>query len=265
MKYLKKIFGLCLTLAMTLSLCACKASGSTVEEPAPVAEQFVAQSTLKCTASYDATVDVAYEGESITQMELRYEADGQLDLTSEDYALLGNQTITIQGEDTTYGIDVYNVGAEDVLYSRMGDSYYTNEDNKGDLIPLILMPADIDLSDYEKEEETEDLYGNTCDIYSASMKKEDLNIDLGAGLTNMGFSLEGSTLDMVLYVYQDTSLPARLTASYTNLADQEISFSDESGYTYTLTALNYEIVYEAYGEDVDVALPDSFKEALSDQ
>jgi hypothetical protein len=146
----------------------------------------------------------------------------------------------------------------------MGDSYYTNEDNKGDLIPLILMPADIDLSDYEKEEETEDLYGNTCDIYSASMKKEDLNIDLGAGLTNMGFSLEGSTLDMVLYVYQDTSLPARLTASYTNLADQEISFSDESGYTYTLTALNYEIVYEAYGEDVDVALPDSFKEALSD-
>lgn len=247
----------CLTLlwgcSLTLSSCN-KAPG--LDELAQIYQQ---QSSVHCTIQYTTVFDAVIDGVEYNALEHTCTADAQADLTSGDCQISGQMSSLIEG-DSSETLEVESYGDSQGSYYRYGQ-YYTSSQEQNVFLSLIQLPLSLNLTQNYTQDDTQILYGSTCSVYTGTEIADDSPQRLVLGLSEGEFSLEGCAVDVTLYVYQDTGLPACVSLDYFNLSDLDISFSDSAGNHYSLQELRFQVTYQGYGTQVDTASPDDFKQA----
>ncbi len=260
MKTWHRVVCLALLWITSLSLSGCGQSPK-LEELAQIFQQ---QSSVQCTIQYSVVFDAVIDGVEYNALEHTCVADAQADLSGDNCSVSGQMSSLVDGVSSG-SLEVESYSDSQGSYYRYGQ-YYSSSQDQNVFLSLIQLPLSLNLNQgYQAQEATQILYGSTCQVYTATEIADDSPQRLVLGLSEGEFSLEGSAVDVVLYVYQDTGLPACVSLDYFNLSELDISFSDSAGNTYSLRELKFQVTYQGYGTQVDTAPPDDFKQAaLSD-
>ena len=244
--------------ACLLSLSSCNETPG-LDELAQIYQQ---QSSVHCTIQYTTVFDAVIDGVEYNALEHTCMADAQADLTSGDCQISGQMSSLMEGASSgTLDIEAYSDSQGS--YYRYGQ-YYTSSQEQNVFLSLIQPPLALNLDQNYTLNDTRILYGSTCSVYTGTEIADASPQRLVLGLSEGEFSLEGCAVDVTLYVYQDTGLPACVSLDYFNLSDLDISFSDSAGNHYSLQELRFQVTYQGYGTQVDTVPPDDFKQtALS--
>ena len=255
MKLWRRVVCLALLWGSLLSLSSC-GKAPRLDEVAQIYQQ---QSSVHCTIQYTNVFDAVIDGVEYNALEHTCTANAQADLTSGACQISG-QLSSVIGESSSGSLEVESYGDSQGSYYRFGQ-YYTSSQEQNVFLSLIQLPLSLNLTQNYTLVDTQILYGSTCSVYTGTEIADDSPLRLVLGLSEGEFSLEGCAVDVTLYVYQDTGLPACVRLDYFNLSDLDISFSDSSGNHYSMRELSFQVTYQGYGTQVDTASPDDFKQA----
>lgn len=255
---MKQIRFFTLLCCVLLTLCGCSAK----DAPA-VSETYAGQNSVHCTLHYTVGMEAVIDGIDVGLMEQVYTADVQIDRASGAAHLLGDMVTYINSEALlTSSFESYSIPSDpDAHAFYRYDDMYCADAMENAYLSIVDAPLLFHLDTYTKSPQTEILYGSICRSYSGQeISGRESNLVMN-GLTAQELSTEGCLMDVVLRVYEDTSLPAQLKINYSNLPDMNLSFSDGAGNSYKLTTLSYEVLYNNYGTAVSVDMPDGFRAA----
>ena len=261
MKLCCKLLCFALSGSLLFSLCGCGETSTEALSQVPL--DFSAQSSVHCTIQYTAGFDAVIDGVEYPDLEHSCVAEAQVDLTSGDCWILGNSTARIGDSiETTTEIESYGDSAGS--YYRFGSLYGSTQEPNA-FLALARLPLSLHLEEnYASQSATEILYGSTCTVYTGTeITDNSPQVLLFGPSRENGFSLDGCVVDVSLFVYQDTDLPAAVRLDYSNLEELDLTFSDQQGNNFTLTSLNYQVLYENYGTQVSTSLPEDFRQAAS--
>lgn len=262
---LRKSGSLLLAAALALSLCGCGAPSTT---PDTVAQNFSGQSSVTCSIHYTMEMDAVIGGTTYNGLVQEFSANADVDLALRACHLSGAMTTTLNGEISTTDVESYGTyddSGAPVSYYRYDNSYLM-EERENSFYSILTAPSVLVLSEYEKSDSTEILFGRECDIYTGTELGDDSIQPFISGLTETQLSLNGYTMDVTVRVYHENNLPADFELTYTNLEDMDIQFTDDGGNSYTITALSYEVIYQSYGAAVEITPPAEWAEyAQEDQ
>lgn len=262
MKLFCKLLCFALSGIFLFSLCGCGETSTEALSQVPL--DFSAQSSVLCTIEYTAGFDAVIDGVEYPDLEHSCVAEAQVDLTTGDCWILGNMTARA-GDTAGTSSEIEAYGDSDGSYYRYGSLYgATQEPNS--FLSLVRLPLSLHLEkNYTLQSATEILYGTACTVYTGTEIPDDTPQGLLFGPSQeAGFSLDGCVVDVSLFVYDDTGLPAAVRLDYSNLEELDLSFSDQQDNSFTLTSLSYQVLYESYGTQVSTSVPEEFRQAAWD-
>lgn len=259
MKLHYKPLCLALLVGVMVFLCSCGASSSQKLNQIPI--HFSAQNSVNCTIQYTAHFDAVIDGVEYSDLEHSCMADAQADLNSGSCWVLGEMTAALD-QDSSQATEIEVYEDDTGSYYRYGD-FYGYDSPQNTFLSLIRLPGSLDLTqEFTAQEATEILYGTECTVYTGTEIADDSPQSLLLGPTEGAtFSLDGCLVDVALYVYNSTGLPACIKLDYSNLGEMDLSFSDAAGNLFTITSLSYQVLYPQYGAQVSVTVPDAFRQA----
>ena len=231
---------------------------TSTQDLSAVPDAFAAQRSVCCTVEYTVGLDAVIDGVTYDDLEQSCTVDLQADLAGGGCQVSGQMTSLLE-EGTSIEVEAY--GDSSGSYYRYNDTYLYDEMENA-FLTLLRAPAILNLSqEYTAQEATEILYGTPCTVYSGTEIADDSPQRWIGFPAAQSFSLEGSVIDVLFCVYEDSGLPACVRLDYSNLEEMGIGFSDENGGQYTLTSLRYEVLYQGYGTEVSVSVPEEFRQA----
>ena len=250
----RQLTGLLLTCCL-LALCGC---GGAAPDLGDLPQAYAQQGSVQCSMTYTVKLDAVIDGTEYTDLKQACTLEAQVDLGSGACKMEGEMTALL--DNTAVPIEVEAYGDRAGSYYRYGDRYsYSPEGNA--FLTAIQAPLALNLSGYRAQNAAEIVNGSPCTGYTGTEIADD-SPQRWIGMPEPNtFSLEGCLVDVTLYVYDATGLPACLLLDYSNLEDMDICLTDGAGNQYTITALSYEVLYQTYGAQVSVAVPDDFRQA----
>ena len=236
--------------------------GNKTPESTEAAARFQAQHSVQCSLEYALTFHTQNaQGEEGT-LDESFLADADVDLTQNSCHLTGTITHTDGSDDentSPLSVEVYSSAQHS--YYQYGNTYYS-EPAENAYLSLLLAPLSLHLeSGYTASDVTELIYGSECAVFTGTEIADDSPQRLIWDKKPQTLSLDGCLIDVTLLVNQATSLPAEVRLNYANLDELEIDFTGEDGTVYTLERLEYTVTYRSYGTEVDVSIPEEFRQA----
>lgn len=255
---MRRITYFILVFCLLLTLCGCGGA-----DAPSVVEAFAAQNTVNCTLYYTVGMEATIDDNEIGLLEQVYTADVQLDRNAGAAHLLGDMVTYVNGEALlTSSLESYSIPSDpDARSFYRYDDRYCADASENAYLSIVDAPLIFDLEGYTKAAQSEILYGSICRSYTGQEISGSESQLIMNGLNGQQLSTAGCLMDVVLRVYEETSLPAQLKISYSNLQDMDLCFSDAAGNSYQLVTLSYEVLYNSYGTSVSVDMPEGFRTA----
>lgn len=225
-----------------------------------IASHFSAQETVSCDIQSNIVFSSQSADSAESQLSCKISATAQSHLISNFFHLDGTIEKTLDTLDLgTTEIESFYDPQYDQSYSRFGSKYSVTGASSG-LGSLVKLPSELQLDqNYTLQTESELINGSICDVYVGTELSEHVDIPVYAFGSHASFSLGDIPIQVRLATVQGTSLPAQMSLTYSP-EGRNCSFTLPDGTEYTLSELTFEVTYHHYGQPIDTAVPDGFRE-----
>ncbi len=226
-----------------------------------LSESFLAQETVASQIHSNMIFSTVSPDSEEGQLCFTLTGTATTDLNSQCFYL--DAELTHQTDDfdpTTTEVESYYDPEQMQSYSRFGSHYSVTGENTG-FVTLVRMPLSLHLDDhYLRQEESELIGGCVCDVYVGSERSTAIDLPVYAHGSLHSLPLSETPIEVRLAVDPSTSLPVKLTLTYLPKEAEPSCFTGPNGTKYTLSELNFEVIYQHYGLPVDTTIPDGFRE-----
>ena len=232
---------------------------TSTQDLSAVPDAFAAQRSVCCTVEYTVGLDAVIDGVTYDDLEQSCTVDLQADLVGGGCQVSGQMTSLLE-EGTSIEVEAY--GDSSGSYYRYNDTYLYDEMENA-FLTLLRAPAILNLSqDYTAQEATEILYGTPLHRLLPARKLP--MTALSGGLDSprpvllSGGAASSTCCSASMRIPGCPPASGWITPIWRRWG---IGFSDENGGQYTPHLLRYEVLYQGYGTEVSVSVPEEFRQA----